>query len=141
MENLENLNKQKCNENLKQFVSSIFSIQLKIWKKASNSLIHNGKNTVERNKNFLDMFVILEANLSNIRDVFETTLKRISFMLKYIDETDKNRTKIINNTLKSLETDEEECQKKCIKALCQFANQNSFLGEDVKQLILSLSKL
>ena len=62
-------------------------------------------------------------------------------MLKYIDETDKNRTKIINNTLKSLETDEEECQKKCIKALCQFANQNSFLGEDVKQLILSLSKL
>ena len=104
-------------------------------------MIHYGKNTVERNKKILDMFVILEANLSNIRDVFETTLKRISFMLKYIDETDKNRTKIINNTLKSLETDEKECQKKCIKALCQFANQNSFLGEDVKQLILSLSKL
>ena len=75
---------KKCNESLKQFVSSIFSIQLKVSKKASNSLIHYGKNTVERNKNNLDMFVMVYVNLSNIPDVFKTTLKRISFILKYI---------------------------------------------------------
>ena len=87
------------------------------------------------------MFVIVVAVLSSKKDLITTTLKRISFMLKYMDETDINRKIIISNTLIQLKRDDDKCQKTCLTTLCEFANQNSSLVEDVNILLESLSNL
>ena len=97
---IEDLNIQKCNELMKQLLRNIFSLQVKVWKKASNCLIHRSKLSDEKNKNLKGLFDYITAILDRIEDLFKTTLETINLKVMYLDETEENKSRYLHKTNK-----------------------------------------
>ena len=133
---LENLNKQKSDENLKQFLSNIFNLQVKVWKCLVHSKIFD-----KRNKDLKDTFDYMKYMLNKIEDLFKTTSKTIDLMLKEVDETDYYKQSIYVELINKLTINSTESKRKLKNSIYDLGKQNSFLGEDLFEIEEVLSKL
>ena len=138
---IEDLNKQKCNELLKQLLRNVFSLQIKVWKKASNCLIHKSKLSAKKNENLKDLFDYIKAILDMIKDLFKIILKTINLKVMYMNETDKNKKNNYIKLLNELLVNSNESKRKLLNTFEDLANENNSLEEDLNNLVESLSVL
>ena len=138
---IEDLNIQECNELMKQLLRNIFSLQVKVWNKASNCLIHKSKLSDEKNKNLKDLFDYIKAILDKFENLFKTTLEAINLKVMYMNETEKNKKNIYIKQINELLVNSNESKRKLLSTVEELTNQNKPLEEDIKHLVESLSVL